>query len=230
MIRTISVVSFLLVSMVAFSQVTPQTGADAADARIRAYLVKLALKNPEYKLMDYEEAQAEYDITIAKSAWGKNLTAAGNLNEYTINKKDNFPSLYPRYNFGLRLDLGMFFSIPAEVKKARVKKEMIGQERLVAQHKMKEEVLKAYEDYLMNKELYQLQQSNTDDAKSMLGKAETDFAASKVTLEVYNLIYQRYSTAQVQLVTSKRNLSVSKIILENMIGEPIEPIIARFNK
>lgn len=196
--------------------------------RVRANLVKLALENPTYQIISFDEAEARYNITIAKSRWLQTITAAGNLNEYTINRPENFPSLFPRYNFGINFNLGIFMSIPAEVKKAKLQVERISVQKTIEEAKIRQTVLSAYEDYLMHDELNKLQLGMVEDERALLGKAETDFAGNKVSLEEYNTIYRRFNNSQQQLAGTKRNLAVSKIILENLIGTKIETVLARF--
>lgn len=196
--------------------------------KIRTAIVKMALENPTYQILSFDEAEARYNIAIAKSKWLQSFSAAGNLNEYTINRPDNFPSLFPRYNFGININMGMFMNIPAEVKKAKLQVERVAVQKSIEQAKIRQTVLAAYEDYLMNEELNRLQLGMVEDERALVGKAETDFAGNKILLEEYNTIYRRFNNSQQQLATTKRNLAVSKIILESLIGAKIETVENRF--
>jgi outer membrane protein TolC len=89
---------------------------------IREKLVQLAMQNPTIEIDDRNVAIAQYNLKRAKSNFLNNVVLSGNLNEYsiqTINSSQIYGNLFPRYNIGANLPLGLFVTRAKDVKIAR---------------------------------------------------------------------------------------------------------------
>ncbi|GAA0560755.1 TolC family protein [Chitinophaga japonensis] len=224
------------ISLAAHAQQRPDTAvllrlpADPSNvARFKQKLVELALQNPDVRQYDDRKEIAKYETRIAKAQWLNHLTAAGNLNEFTIknssaNANTNF---YPRYNFGVMLPLGHLISIPNEVKRAKASGKLAQKQQESEALVIKARVLQAYEDYAANKQLMELHLPILEDALLHYNQAEEKFRAgdNSVPLDVYKEAYRQYNAEMVQKVQLERNLRQSKLVLEGIVGMTLEDVM-----
>ncbi|HEU4555672.1 MAG TPA: TolC family protein [Chitinophaga sp.] len=229
----------LCISLGAFAQLQqPDTSVllklpqdPAVVARFKQKLVELALQNPDVRQYDAQKEITKYDTRIAKAAWLNHLTAAGNLNEFTIkgNHNGNNPqaSFYPRYNFGVLIPLGHFISIPNEVKRAKAQGRMVQKQQESAALVIKQKVLDAYEEYAANKQLVELHTPILEDALVHYNQVEEKFRAgdSGVPLDEYKAAYHEYNAEMVQKVLLEKNLRQSKLALEGIVGMTLEEVM-----
>lgn len=194
------------------------------DAAIKAHLVKLAQKNPTFMADDAAIEIAELNRKKATSSWLSSVTIGGNLNEFSIN---NSPAgnFYPKYNFGVQIPLDIY---------ARNKNErLVGDQNIIIanaakadrMNRVKAETLIRYENFKEQKELANLQKISVDNNYSDYLAGQSNFADNTITVDVLNKIYQGYVLEQFKLVELKKELNVSIIQLEEMIGMPLAKAI-----
>ncbi|RFS19558.1 hypothetical protein DVR12_23295 [Chitinophaga silvatica] len=195
--------------------------------KLKVRLVELAMNNPSIKLLEEKKTATNYDQTRAKAGWLNMLTAAGNLNEYTIKGNTNNNTLYPRYNFGIMVPLGNFVSIPAEVKSIKATGRSIDQQKEGEKLNLKSAVLRAYEDYSANKQLYELQLPLLEDAYNHYKQTESKFSGGdqNTAVETVNDAYRIYNAEMVRKVNLERDVKQSKYILEAIIGTTLEDVL-----
>ena len=197
---------------------------------IREKLVQLALQNPSYEIVDRNLNKSMYELKKAKGAWLSPIMGQVNVNEVSINQplfgQVNTQTLYPRWNVGINLPLDFFSTRKNDV---RIAKENILINEAEKNHRYRQiraEVLTAYEDYLMYKELLDIQARVTQDQYTTLMTREKDYQDGLINGEEYNKYYANYSTEKGKLTESRRNLNASRIALEAMIGIPLEQALA----
>ncbi|MEO8109699.1 MAG: TolC family protein [Ginsengibacter sp.] len=194
------------------------------DAAIKARLVKLAQKNPTFIADDAAIEIAELNRKKATSSWLSSVTIGGNLNEFSIN---NSPAgnFYPKYNFGVQIPLDIY---------ARNKNErLVGDQNIIIanaakadrMNRVKAETLIRYENFKEQRELANLQKISVDNNYSDYLAGQSNFADNTITVDVLNKIYQGYVLEQFKLVQLKKELNVSIIQLEEMIGMPLAKAI-----
>jgi len=198
-------------------------------ADIREKLVQLALQNPEFEIADRNVAIAHYQLNSAKGDWLGLIQPSLNLNSVTINQTINRTSeqiFFPLYNVGIGLPLNFFSQKKNQVKVAREKIFIAEAEKNDRYRRIRREVLTAYEDYNMYRNMLEIQNQVAQDQKLETMQAEKDFedggdqAAYKRATDAYNTIQMRSFELQ-------RNYLVSKHILEQMIGVSIEEVIGK---
>jgi len=189
-------------------------------------LVQLAWQNhPDNKVIRLEK-----DVTIAeakqlKTEWLNQIRAAGNLNEFTINP-DASPNNFflPRYNFSLTLPLGIFFQQPLNNKIANrqiaIADQKINQQKI----KIRYEVLEAFQNYLLQQELYSIRNNVAEDEYTNLYSIESKFKKGEVSIEEYRTASKAYSTELEKKLNAKKNLEVAKLKIEALIGVPLEMV------
>lgn len=198
-------------------------------SRLKEKLVELAMNNPQIKVLDIKKEITKYDENRAKAGWLNMLTAAGNLNEFTIKGSGttNNNTLYPRYNFGIMIPLGNFISIPNEVKAAKANGRAFDQQKEGEKLTLKAAVLRAYEDYSANKQLYELQLPLLEDSYNHYKQVEQKFSGGDqgTAVEGLNDAYRIYNAEMVRKVNLEREVRQSKIVLEGIIGTSLEEVL-----
>lgn len=237
-------------SNLAYSQTTPPKQYSSRstysltdtvkNSDIRERLIQLALNNPAYEVSDRLTNVAYYQLHLAKGNWLSTISAQGNINEYTINpssagyttittgttvSKIANQSYYPKYNFGLSLPFDIFTRNINNVKIAR-------ENYLIAQankndkfRQIKADVLTKYEDYLLAKQKLELQIQMTQDAYTNYQIAERDYRLNVIKAEDYSKAYKNWAGEQVTKLDLQRNLNVTKIDLEKIIGVKLEDVL-----
>lgn len=195
--------------------------------RLKAKLVELAMHNPGLSVFDAKKEINKYEVSKAKAQWLNMLTAAGNLNEYTIKNSSNNNVFFPRYNFSLMVPIGNLISIPADVKIAKTNKKVIDNSQDEAKLKLKADVLNAYENYATAKKLLELHAPLLEDVLTHYKQIEAKFTKGEkeVTVEAYNASYRAYNSEMVGQVNLERELKQAKIEIEKYIGVSLEEAI-----
>jgi outer membrane protein TolC len=227
--------SLLVVSVQAQSKEKanlPVTTPDTVNTLpIREYLVQLAMQNPDLEIADSRIAIAEYELKKAKTKALNNIAISGNLNEFTVKGSNaGTNQFFPRYNIGATLPLDLFFTRSNEIKIAKENIHITQAEKNARYREIRSMVLIAYEDYLMHKEMLEFQSQITQDAYTSFLKSEKDFSDAIIPQEEYNKAFKSYSDEQTKKITLGRNLSVSKLELERMIGKPLDEVLFQYRK
>jgi len=85
-------------------------------------------------------------------------------------------------------------------------------------------VLTKYEDYLLARQKLELQSQITTDAYTDYQVAERDFRLNVIKAEDYSKSYKIWVGEQVLKLELQRNLNVSKIELEKIIGVKLDDV------
>ncbi len=201
---------------------SPKLAVDSiADA-----LAELASSNPEVKSAAYEAKSAEYTWKASRYQWSNAFFAAANVNEYTLNKKKSeeqgITTLYPRYNFGLRITLSDFLVNPKTAKAnyyvLQSEKEKL--KRTAAE--TRKQVIIAYQEYALTQKLQALQQEVLQDELVSFTKSEERFKNGEISLEAYTAAIKTYNDEEVKNETFRKDLRVKQATLESLIGMSLE--------
>jgi len=194
---------------------------------IRERLVQLAMNNPSYEIADRLANVAAYQIRIAKGNWLATISAQYNANEYTIFKQSstNTPIYYPKYNFGLSIPFDLFIKNSNNVKIAR-------ETYLIAQatknekfRELKALVLTSYEDYLLSRQKFEFQLQITQEAFDNYKIAEDGYRKNLIKADDLSKAYRSWVTEQITKLDLQRNLNVTKIEVEKLIGVKLDDVL-----
>ncbi|PUZ20307.1 Outer membrane efflux protein [Chitinophaga costaii] len=196
---------------------------------IRDRLVELALQNPAYRIATYERDKTVYELNKAGGAWLNYVVASVNINEISIgsynhNDANKNNLYYPLWNIGVNVPLGSLIGKPNDVKIARANLKITTEQQQVLAQQLKAEVLARYEDYVSKRELLQLQNDITDENYNDYSQAEAKYSAGTITYEEYSVSSKRYNTEQINKMNLERDVKVTKIRVEEMIGRNLEDI------
>jgi outer membrane protein TolC len=196
---------------------------------IRERLVALAIQNPVYEMADHASLAASYQIKIAKSAYLGIFSAQANINEFTISHRKDangvvIPNYYPIYNFGVNIPFDIFTRTSNNVKIAKENYYMTTAAKNQKFREIKADVLTKYENYLLARQLVELQSRITQSEYATLRRAESDFAENLIKLDDVEKAQKSYINEQVKSLTLQRDLNLSKIEIEKVIGLKIEDV------
>lgn len=189
-------------------------------------LVQLAWKNNPSNLAVIKDNEiAQVVLVQQKWSWLNQITVAGNLNEFTVNPNPDNNILFPRYNFGVSIPIGIVVSNPTNTKIAR--RELEKSELAIKQQKLliRNQVLSAYQDYLMYEQIYRFKSDLTEDVYADFLAVEQKFEDGEVTLEVYKATSKIYISQLEAKVMAKNQLESAKLAIELLIGVNLEEIL-----
>jgi outer membrane protein TolC len=198
---------------------------------IREKLVQLAMQNPSFEVADRQLNKSIYELKKAKASWLNPISGQVNVNEASIHQPltGGIPAgtaYYPRWNIGLMVPLDLFATKKNDIKIAKENVLISEAEKNQRYREIRAEVLSAYEDYLMFKELLDIQARVTQDQFTILQAKEQDYKDGLINSEEYNKYFAAWSEEKGKQATARRNLNNSKIAIEAMIGIPLEQALS----
>jgi len=222
----------ILFSATVSAQVITPDRMTMASSTIQDKLVELALQNPELEAADHEIKIAQYQLKEAKGWWVNNISLAFNANEFTVKRLKGetqangqaYP-YFPLYNFGVNIPIGSIFSKPAATKAARESVAIAQNNRASKYRQIKVAVLSTYEDYLANKELLTTQSQLTESAYNDYLQMKERFRNGQISIDDYNKSVQEYHNQLNGRINAQRDLNVTKIQLEALIGVPLSSVL-----
>lgn len=189
-------------------------------------LVEIALANaPRIKSAQNAAASSKYNYRRSKTTWLNNITAIGNINEFTINPRPDQTIFYPRYNFGAVLPLGIFFNNPKQTKSDFYQYKATEDRVDIEKRSVRQEVLSLYQDYLLNMKLREIQVRIVNDFTMLSTKNEERFKEGQITLETFTNSNLQYYNAMTRQATIEHDLQIAKAKLEELIGMDLEQAI-----
>jgi outer membrane protein TolC len=186
-------------------------------------LVQLAWNNHPSNQMAIRDAEiARVSLTQAKWSWLDQIRATGNINEFTINPNPDNNLFYPRYNFSVSIPLGIFVFVPTNTNIA--KKEIEKADLEIQQQKLtlRNQVLNAYQNYLMYEQILSLKRDLTEVEYANFLAIEDKFETGEVTLQEYKIASKEYSAELENQIITKNQLDNAKLELEMLIGINLE--------
>ena len=169
---------------------------------------------------------ARYELKGEKTEWLNTLVVSGNINEFVINNTTinglQASNLYPKYNVGVNIPMGIFTKQEKNVAREKVRlyeAQKESQKRLIIK-----EVLIAYEDYKEKKELLELQKQITDGQQSTYRQKQTDYAEGAVKETDVNKEYELWIEQRSRQRTKEKDLIIAELELEAIIGVKLSEV------
>lgn len=190
-------------------------------------LVQLAWQNmPASAILQNNKEISELQTRMAKLSWMNNIIARGNLNEFAINPEASPTgvNLFPRYNLGVIIPLGIFVSTPIETKVA--KRQQLNTEQLINQQKLevRKLVLTAYHNYRMHEEILKVKNDLVEDEYANMLVMEEKFQKREIPIEQYKEVTKAYNIEVEERIRVTNQLQVAKLELEALIGMRLEDV------
>ena len=188
-------------------------------------LVRLAWNNnPENKIIIADKNIAEYERKKASWSWLNQVRVTGNLNELSINQDANSNILFPRYNFGVTIPLGIVVDNPKDVAIARAEVEKASLQVQSQKLLIRNQVLRAYQLFKMHEQIFKLKSDLTEDEYSNFLSIEEKFENGEVSLEDYKEASKNYNLELENRITAKNRYEIAKLDLELLIGVKLEEV------
>lgn len=223
--KKILILPLIMISLIANSQIidynTIILPPSAVDIEFSEKLVRLAWQNnPSVGVLHAELEQASLGVKYSRWNWLDNFRFTGNLNEFNINNPNptEGSQFFPRYNISATVSLGTFFTNPIKTKAERqnviISSNNINQKKL----EIRAQVLKLYQTYLSNKEIYDLRTQMLEDAYSDFKLKEQGFSKGGTSLADYSFSLDRYNQQKILKIQAEKEMQISTIELEEIIG------------
>jgi len=181
--------------------------------------------NPTIKSFKDQAEISHYLIRVKKFSWLNQIVLTGNLNEYNLNPPPLTSStgfgLYPKYNFGITIPLGIFFTRPKEIRQARIQfdedLDVLTQEKANIRIKISDKV----QEFILQREQSIIMEGITEQFKINFMNKEKAFRSGTTSLADYTEAKHSYYTALSNSLKTKRDLMVAQYDLELLIGRPL---------
>jgi outer membrane protein TolC len=191
-------------------------------------LVQIAWRNhPDNEMFRRQVNVAGYDLKKSSVEWAEAIKFTGNLNEFVLNPNSDIYSravFFPKYNLSATVSLGMFFSIPYNVKQNR-ERMMIAQTQVNSQKLLiRNQVLKSYNEYQMREKMYKIQSQIALDNETSHKLVEQKFKNGEITFEQYSMSLSAFSTTTLSQIEAEKDYKNAKLDLEQLIGMKLEDV------
>jgi outer membrane protein TolC len=201
----------------------------ATDITFEERVLQLAWKNgPLSKETQLKTEIAHYETKGAQWSWLNDISAVGNLNEFTLNPDDPVlgqrAAFFPRYNFGVRVSLGTLFLTPLKSKEARTKELVTVYEVDRRKLELREEVMNLIHRLVEQHLVVKLRSRLSEDLLIMYQESEKKFSAGQITIDQYRNASQAYYIREETVILSKSQFNQRKVELESLIGLKLEDV------
>ncbi len=191
-------------------------------------LVQLAWNNHpdnQSKRESVEISRLNYKLT--KRSWLQNFRLNANLNEFILNPErdvNNRSQFFPRYNFSLGFALGDLFLDPLQNRQSKIEVDLSENEINATKLLVRREVMQAYNNYLLQEEIYKIHRLAMDNAETNHAIVEESFEQGEETYDRYNNSFTNLNQRKITLLQSETSLKNAELTLEEMIGIPLENV------
>lgn len=184
------------------------------------YLVQLAWQNNPASLIVLDEVKnAQDEARNARKEWMRDVQATFNLNEANLRATDSSGSVFfPRYNFGLNLNL---YNILSQKGKSRIgRREVEIAEQKVNEKKLeiRAETLSRYAVFRLNKALLKTRTLVEQETYNNFILIQQLYKTDEKTFEDYSAASSAYYEAQEARLRAETDVLLAKLSLEEIIG------------
>ncbi len=219
-------------------------------ATFEDYLVNLALTNsPEAEAAKYEIEAKKEEIVLAKKDWMRNVSGGFNINDISLPyamvnylgitkwggeqiKTTEFVA-NPFWGINLGLNLYDIAGRKNKIKFAENKRKISEAELNFKKQKVKAEVLKRYQEFVVTFEILKIRLESLDAAEANKGQITEFFKANKATFTDFNEANKAYADAKENAVKGESEIKLKKIALEELLGvkwESVERVKANYEQ
>ncbi len=208
------------------------------------YLVQLAWTNsPEQEGFKYEIDAKKQDVELAKKEWTRNLLAGVNINDvslpynlyYTFGvrsllgrpiDKERISTIatIPFWQIGAGVNFGDLINRKYKIKGAEDKRKMVESDLNLSKQKIKAEVLKRYQEYLVAIEILKVRLQSLDASESNKTQISSLFAINKASFQDYNEANKTYVEALESKIRSESEVKIKRLAIEELIGVKWESV------
>ena len=181
--------------------------------------------NPRVKALQDQAAASQYLIGVNKISWLNQISITGNLNQFTLPSTlgNGYASpFFPRYNIGVIIPLGIFFTTPKKVKLARIQFEQDMDKLSSEKEDLRNRIGDMVQEFLYQREQNLIYQRMTENSRLSLENKEKTFKLGTSSLKDFLDAKHEYFSALTKSLSAKRDLMVSQYNLELLIGRSLD--------
>lgn len=184
------------------------------------YLVQLAWQNNPAGTIVLDQAENARDaVRNTRREWMRDLQASFNLNESNLRPPDSSGNVFfPRYNFGLTLNL---YNILSQKDKNRIGRrdiEIAEQKINAAKLEIRAETLTRYARFRLAKQLLQTRTFVEQESYNNFVLIQQLYKTDEKTFEDYSTAASAYYEAQEARIRAETDVQLAKFNLEEIIG------------
>ena len=198
------------------------------DVELREKLVQTAWKNhPSNRIAEYQLLIQKEQKKQVRNNWSSNFGATFNINEFVLNPDaDQYgrSAYLPKYNVWGKFSLDQIFISPSKKREASYRIRIAEEELNLQKLEVRNNVLKAYQDYLRFAALYKIQQDITEEANTEYLRVETKFKDGASTLDEYNRANKIHTDHRRDKIFAENQYLKAKYDLEYLVGAKMEDI------
>jgi len=190
-------------------------------------LVRLAWQNnPSVAILHNELDRSGQNIKFSRWNWLDNFRITGNLNEFNINSSSAIEGsqFFPRYNISASISLGTLFTNPIKTKIEKINSMISVDQINLKKLEIRSEVLRKFEVYQGNKDIYDIRTQMLEDSYSDYKLKEQSFSRGEISMIEYTNSLDRYNLQRINKIQSEKELQISKIELEELIGVKLSDV------
>lgn len=221
-----------------FADLIPEEGT--RPATFEDYLVQVAWTNNQQKqVIELRKEITDQEIKIAKKQWLRSIQLSGSFSPRDTTALFNLPEgvppntiIPPFLNFGVGWSIGDLFLQKNNVRIKKKEKELyefeLNEEKLL----VRQQVLTAYQKYLIALEILKVRQKATEDADTNYQLLSEKFRKDKAEFEEANQASITYQNAIEKKLVAVSDIELAKINLEKILGlrwKQVEAAKARYS-
>lgn len=193
---------------------------DAKARDISEYMVQLAwLNSPEGSMAETERLITLSENKNTRKEWMRDVNASFNFNESNLRGADTLGNVFfPRYNFGLTLNL---YNILSQKEKNNIAKRRINlaEEQIhVRKRSIRVEALSAWAEFLLARQIFKERSTVELDLNNNFILIQQLYKSDEATLEQYTTTSATYYQAREARIRAQTELQIAQYQLEAIIG------------
>lgn len=195
---------------------------DSPAIDFKEYLVQIAwINSPEGAIAASEILNAADRAKNNRKEWMRDIQATVNLNEANLGLSNNTNAgnaFFPRYNFGINLNLYNVFT--QKDKNDIGRREIdISRQRLNQQKRaIRAEVLSRYAEFTVARSVLQARRQVEQEAKSTLVLIEQQYRTDEKSFEDFSLATKAFYQAEEGRLRAETELITAQLQLEQVLG------------
>ncbi len=201
-----------------YDAIIPPIDTKARD--IGEYIVQLAwLNSPEGHIAEAELRNARSENKNTKKEWMRDVNASFNFNESNLKGADTLGNVFfPRYNFGLTLNL---YNILSQKEKNNIGRRRmdIAEERInQRKREIRADALKCWADFRLARDIFKERSTVEQELNNNFILIQQLYKSDEATLEQYTTTSATYYQAREARIRAQTDVELAKYKLEEIIG------------
>ncbi len=193
---------------------------DAKARDIGEYIVQLAwLNSPEGHIAESELLNARSENKNTRKEWMRDVNASFNFNESNLRGADTLGNVFfPRYNFGLTLNLYNILSQKEKNNIGRRKMDIAGEHINLRKREIRADALTSWADFRLAREIFKERSTVELDLNNNFILIQQLYKSDEATLEQYTTTSATYYQAREARIKAQTEAEIAKFKLEEIIG------------